>query len=61
MTKDEGKVVAVHAMKVCRRSRKPPLMLNLGSRWRWVVTITPWSFYAWGKSPQYPLNRRIGG
>ena len=30
----EGNVVAVHAMKVCRRFRRiVPLILNLGSRW----------------------------
>jgi hypothetical protein len=26
-----------------------------------VVTFTPWSLYYQGKSPQYPLDRRLGG
>jgi hypothetical protein len=30
-------------------------------RWRWVVSFTPWPPYSRGKSPHYPLNRRLGG
>jgi hypothetical protein len=36
-------------------------ILDLGTRWRWVVRFIPKSFYSQGKSPQYPLNRRLGG
>jgi len=32
--------VTVHAMKACRGSTcKAPLILNLGTRWRWVVNL----------------------
>jgi hypothetical protein len=24
-----------------------PLILHLGTRWRWVVNIMPWLFYLW--------------
>jgi len=25
-----------------------PLILNLGTRWRWEVSLTPWPPYPWG-------------
>jgi hypothetical protein len=37
-----------------------PLILNLDTRWRWVVTFTTRSLYPRGKNPQYPLDR-LGG
>jgi hypothetical protein len=38
----KGKFVAVHAMKACRGSRGiAPLILSLGTRYRWVVNFTP--------------------
>jgi len=36
-------------------------ILELGTRWRWVVSLTIWSFYPQGKRPWYPLDRRLGG
>jgi hypothetical protein len=33
-----------------------PHILNYGTKWRWVVNITPRPIY-----PQYPLNTRMGG
>jgi hypothetical protein len=38
-----------------------PRFLDLGTSWRWVVSFTPWSLYPRGKSPRYPLDRRLGG
>jgi hypothetical protein len=38
-----------------------PLILDLGTRWRWVVSFTPRPLYPQGKSPCYPLDRRLGG
>jgi hypothetical protein len=38
-----------------------PCILNLGTRWRWMVSFTPWALYTRGKSPRYPLDRRFGG
>jgi len=26
-----------------------------------VARFTPWPLYPWGKSPQYSLDRRLGG
>jgi hypothetical protein len=34
---------------------------DLGIRWRWVVSFTPRLLYPHGKSPWYPLDRRLGG
>jgi hypothetical protein len=36
-------------------------ILDLGSRWRWVVSFTPRPIYLRGNSFQYSLNRRILG
>jgi hypothetical protein len=36
-------------------------ILNFGTRWRWVASFTPRPLYSRGKSPWYPLNRRLGG
>jgi hypothetical protein len=38
-----------------------PLILNLCTRWRWVVSFTPRTLYLWGKSLRYPLSRRQDG
>ena len=55
--KGKGKVFPVNAMKACRGTRKiTPLLPNLGTRWWWVVYLTPWTILSW-----YPLNMRFGG
>jgi hypothetical protein len=38
-----------------------PRFLGLGTSWRWVVSFTPLPLYLRGKSPRYPLDRRLGG
>jgi hypothetical protein len=38
-----------------------PRILDLGTRWRFVVSLTPRPLYSQGKSPRYPLDRRPGG
>jgi hypothetical protein len=38
-----------------------PRILDLGTRWRWVVSFTSRPLYPQGKSPWYPLDRRLGG
>jgi hypothetical protein len=38
-----------------------PRTLDLGTRWRWVVSFTPRPLYPPGKSSWYPLDRRLGG
>jgi hypothetical protein len=38
-----------------------PYFLDLGTSWRWVVSFTPRPLYPRGKSPRYPLDRRLGG
>jgi hypothetical protein len=35
--------------------------LHLATRWRWVVSFTPLKLYPRGTSPQYQLDRRLGG
>jgi hypothetical protein len=36
-------------------------ILDLGTKWRWVVSFTPRPLYSLGKSPRYPLDKRLGG
>jgi hypothetical protein len=40
---------------------KASRILNPGTRWRWMVNFTPRPLYSQGKSPRYPLDRRLGG
>jgi hypothetical protein len=36
-------------------------ILNLGTRWKLVVSFMPQPLYPWGKSHMYPVDRRLGG
>jgi hypothetical protein len=38
-----------------------PHILELGTRWRWVVGFMPRLLYHQGKHPWYPFDRRLGG
>jgi len=38
-----------------------PRIFDLGTRWSWVVSFTPRQLYPEGRSPRYPLDRRLGG
>jgi hypothetical protein len=38
-----------------------PYYLDLGNRWRRVVSFTPRPLYPRGENPRYPLDRRLGG
>jgi len=47
-----------HNMKTCWGSGGiAPVIFNLGSRWRWVVTFTLRPLYTHGKNHWYPLDR----
>jgi hypothetical protein len=51
-----------HAMKTYWGSwGVAPRILDLGTRWRWVVSFTPWPLYLQRKSPWYPFDRRLAG
>lgn len=46
----EGEVIPVHALKSGGVSRGvAPLIINLSTRWRWVVSFTSWLIYPQGK------------
>jgi len=32
-----------------------PRVLDLGTRWKWLVSFTPRSLYSTGKEPRHPL------
>jgi hypothetical protein len=50
------------AIKTYWRNRDiAPRILNLGTRWRWVVSFMPRPLYNRGKNPWYPLDMRLGG
>jgi hypothetical protein len=36
-------------------------ILDLSTRWRWVVSFTLLQLYPRGKSTRYPFDRRVGG
>jgi hypothetical protein len=51
-----------HAMKAYWGSGGiAPHILDLSTRWRSVVSFTPWPLYMQRKSPWHPLARRLGG
>jgi hypothetical protein len=51
-----------HATKACWGSGgTAPRILNLVIRWRWVVNFTSRPLCPQGKSPWYPVDRRLGG
>jgi hypothetical protein len=40
---------------------RDPLIIDLDTSWRWVVSLMPRPLYPQGKSPWYTLDRRLGG
>ena len=47
--KKKSKVVPIYAMRLCRGNGcMAALILNLGTRWRWVVGQTPRPLHSWG-------------
>jgi hypothetical protein len=40
--------------------RYSSIILDLGTRWRWVVSFTTLPRYPRGRGPRYPLDRRLG-
>ena len=55
------KLLSSHALKPYKGHRvKAPVIVNLGSRRRWVVNFTPWLSQL-GKKPRYPMTRMWGG
>jgi hypothetical protein len=49
-----------HLEDIWRSRGIAPCILNLSIRWRWVVSCMPWPLYSQGKSPQKPLDSRLG-
>jgi len=48
--------------KLCRGSGSvAPLVRNLGTSWRWVISFTLQPLYFQAKHPPFSLNRRIAG
>jgi hypothetical protein len=41
-------------------SSTAPFILNLNTRGRWVVSLTPWPLFLQGERPQEPLKGRLG-
>jgi hypothetical protein len=50
-----------HEMKMYWSGGIAPRILDLGTRWRWVVSFTTQPLCPQGKRPWYPLDRRLGG
>jgi hypothetical protein len=50
-----------HAMKMYWECRYNSTILDLGTRWRCVVSFTSLPLYPRENSPKYLLDRRLGG
>jgi hypothetical protein len=52
-----------HAMKMYGGGawRYSSTIFDLGTRWKWQVSSTSRPLYPLGDSPQYPLDRKLGG
>jgi hypothetical protein len=50
-----------HATKACWGSEGTAPRINLSVTWRWVVSFTSRPFYARGRKPRFPSDRRLGG
>jgi hypothetical protein len=48
-------------MKTYGEWRYSSTILDLGTRWRWMVSITPRQLYLQRNNPRYPLYRRLRG
>ena len=58
----EGKMVRLHSMKAYRVSEgAAPLILNLGTRRSWMVSLAPWPVCSRPKRPHCPFNGRLFG
>jgi hypothetical protein len=54
-------LMKLHAMRTYGEWRYSSTILDLDSRWMWVVSFTLRPLYFRGKGPQCPLNSRLGG
>jgi len=50
-------LIKYHTMKTLREWRYSSTHFNLGTIWRWVVSLMPWLLYPQRKRPWYSLNR----
>jgi hypothetical protein len=50
-----------HAMKTYGEWKYSSTILDIGTRWRWVVSFMPQRLYHLGNSPRYQLDRRLCG
>jgi hypothetical protein len=50
-----------HHDGVLGRGGIAPRILDLSTRWKWMVSFTSRPLFSQGKSPCYPLDRRLGG
>jgi hypothetical protein len=42
-------------------TRYSSTILDLGTKWRRVISFTPWLIYPQGNRYGYPLDKRLGG
>lgn len=49
------------AMKAYKGWKRAPFILNFGTKWRFVVSLTSRSLYPRMQIPRYPQHRRVGG
>lgn len=61
LTWPESQAIPVQAMKASAGGATDTRSLNLGTRWKRVVSFTPWLLYPREKNCGYPSNRRLDG
>jgi len=55
------KIITVHTMRTCGGNGDvAPSIINLGTRWKWMVSLKLQPLYSWEKR-FCPLNRRLRG
>jgi len=56
--KDKVRVFPTCAIKACRGNIGiAPVILQLGARWRGMVSLMHWPLFPQGAVPHYPMNR----
>jgi hypothetical protein len=53
--------IVIGSWRPIREWKYSSVIIDLGTRWRWVVSFTPRPLYPWGNSPTCPLYRRLDG
>lgn len=57
----QREVIPVHVIKTHSSTGIATNILNLSTKWRYVVSFMPWPLYSLGRTPWYLLLRSLSG